>query len=145
MATLVRIVLIAITLAPFASISHAEDLTGPERQQWIRQELRKDPRVKILNNFCWELFDHTFDAGTTEVAFDVPVDRWIFIQDQAQSTANLGEFRLDEESSPVVFREYQGRGEAMRHLKAGAHRLKFAAQGKAGSRRVIVRAIPSIH
>lgn len=130
-------------------------LRAPERlldQQSLRlvwpgrsPEFRK---IKILNNFVWELINRSVplkNNKAAEFSVHLPCDRWLFVRSALRSGApgqalvRLNGAKLFELGPQTSSQQ------AMRYVKAGAHRIRLEPVGSAPiTMNLLVRAVPEI-
>ncbi|MFH0965005.1 MAG: LamG domain-containing protein [Planctomycetota bacterium] len=101
---------------------------------------------KQLNNLVAELLNvGGQEEAEREYTFENPRDGWVFISSTAPVAGTdhvvVG---VDEESVIVHTKDAEETIEAMRHLGAGAHKLRIRPEGSGRPERIVVRAIPEI-
>lgn len=107
-------------------------------------------RIKILNNFVWELVNIHDPASLVpnkQFEFFNPYDRWVVFRTEAGLIKD-GELwlTLDDTSreNAIIFygRKADSPQEVMRFLKAGRHTIYLRGKGEADLSSLIVRSIP---
>ena len=98
-------------------------------------------KVKVLNNFCWELLNETPDGKTAgERVFTNPRRGWVYVESEADGEVALS---LPGATPETIRTPDKGRAqEAMRWLEAGEHKLLVSGGG--ALRRLVVRRVPAL-
>ena len=99
---------------------------------------------KRLNNLVSVLLDVSSIPNSNQfLAFTRSNDGWIFISARGNGKGSVRVF-LNNESRAVIIHDDDGRGEAMRYVTRGEHKIRVECQGAVVPDKLVVKAIPEL-